>query len=413
MSSMNKGYLAVIVVVVIVVAGLGAFLFFTNTGSSGNTILIGASVSLSGSLSTEGTGVYRGMKLAVDDINANGGVNVNGTTYKLKLKTIDDGSDKAQAATNVQNLISNNHVQFLIGPYGSSNVLSVAPVVEAAKIPMVQAGGSSDSIYAKNYTYTFGLYRLASTYSEPIFTWLNDTNRLSNITSVAVFVQNDAFSLSVSNGTQAFLTADGFVTGTNATFYTHADLQTIDSQMTTLKSKGGADMILAIGHYDDAKQVVTDIASNGLKPKIVYGTVGIDEPTFVTDLGASGNNTLGFSQWVPNIPEAEAPGIGTFVTEFNNTYHIAPSYHSAGGYAAVQTLVTAIQNAKTLNAQAVRDALASINTKNIWGQVQFTSKGYITGAGFMIQVQNNKIVTVAPKAYASTYPDSVSYPFTS
>ena len=411
MSSMNKGYLAVIVVVVIVVAGLGAFLFFTNTGSSGNTILIGASVSLTGSLSTEGTGVSNGMTLAVKDINANGGVTINGTSYKLKLKTIDDASDKNNAATNVQNLISSDHVQFLIGPYGSSNVLSVAPVVEQAKIPMVQAGGSSDSIYTQGYQYTFGLYRLASTYSEPIFTWLNDTSRVSDISSVAVFVQNDAFSLSVSNGTSNFLKADGLFS--KATFYTHAtnDLQTVDTQMKSLADAGGADMIFAIGHYADAKQVVQDIASNKLTPKIVYGTVGIDEPSFVTDLGASGNNTLGFSQWVPTIPETQAPGIGAFVTEYNSTYGAMPSYHGAGGYAAVQTLIAAIQNAKSLNPQKVRDALASINTNNIWGKVQFTSAGYITGQGFMIQVQNGAIQTVAPKAYASTYPNSVTYPF--
>ena len=80
MSSMNKGYLAVIVVAIIVIAGLGAFLFFnntpsTNTGTTG-TIIIGASVSLTGSLSVEGTGVSQGITLAVKDINAAGGLDV-------------------------------------------------------------------------------------------------------------------------------------------------------------------------------------------------------------------------------------------------------------------------------------------------------------------------------------------------
>lgn len=409
MSSINKGYLAVIVIVVIVIAGLGAFLFFTNTGNS-NEIIIGESASLSGGLSIEGTGVSRGAKLAVNDINAAGGVTVGGKTYKLKLITIDDGSDKSQAATNYNTLIQSDHAQFLIGPYGSSNVLSVAPVVEQAKIPMVQAGGSSDSIYTKGYTYTFGLYRLASTYSEPIYSYLNTTDHIKDIHNVAVFVQNDAFSLSVSNGTENFLKADGFVTGTNATFYLHAtnSLTTVDNQMKTLANAGGADMILAIGHYADAKQVVQDVASNNLKPRVVFGTVGVDEPTFVTDLGSAGNNTLGFSQWVPNIPESKAPGITDFVTNYNGNYSAQPSYHGAGGYAAVQVLVKAIQQANSLNPQTVRDALANINVNTIWGNVQFTSKGYITGQGFMIQVQNGKIQTVAPKEYATA---NVTYPF--
>lgn len=410
MSSINKGYLAVIVIVVLLVAGLGAFLFFTNTSSQGNTIKIGASVSLSGSLVTEGTDVYYGIKLAIQDINNNGGVVVNGHHYNFTLDKLDDASVAATAKSNVQTLINSKGDQFIIGPYGSGNVLAVAPVVEQYKVPMVQAGGSSDSIYTQGYQYTFGLYRLASTYSEPIFTWLNSTNNIQNIKSVAVFVQNEAFSLSVWNGTQKFLKADGFSVGNSTAVhvYMHSDLPTIDNQMQALKSAGGADMVLAIGHYDDAKEVVSQIHALGLKPKVVFGTVGIDEPTFVTDLGASGNNTLGFSQWVPNIPESQAPGITAFVTEYTSTYGVAPSYHGAGGYAAVQTLKAAIESANSLNRGKVRDALASLSTNNIWGHVQFTPAGYITGSGFMIQVQGNQIQTVAPSAYATS---SVIYPF--
>ena len=284
--------------------------------------------------------------------------------------------------------------------------------MEAAKIPMVQAGGSSDSIYTNGYQYTFGLYRLASTYSEPIFSYLNSTNHVSDIHSVAVFVQNEPFSLSVYNGTQKFLAAIGFTSSNSTSVHTylHAtnDLTTIDSQVTTLKAAGGADLILAVGHYADAKEVVQDIHSDGLTPKVVFGTVGVDEPTFVTDLGTAGNNTLGFSQWVPNLPNSSAPGIASFVSEYNSTYGAMPSYHGAGGYAAVQTLIAAIQKANSIDPLAVRNALANLNTNNIWGHVQFTSQGYITGSGFMIQVQNNNIETVAPSEYATS---TVTYPF--
>lgn len=414
MSSVNKGYLAVIVIVVIVIAGLGAFLYFNNntaTPEKTGTIIIGASVSTTGSLSVEGTGVSYGIHLAVNDINAAGGFMVNGVKYNITLRTLNDQSDKSIAASNYKTLLANG-AQFLIGPYGSSNVLSVAPVVEAAGIPMVQAGGSSDSIFTQGYKYTFGLYRLASTYSEPVFSYLNSSKNVANIKSIAVFVQNEPFSVSVFNGTQRFMAAIGF-TGSNSTslhtyFHASNDLTTIDSQMTALKNAGGADLILSVGHYADAKQVVQDIHADGLSPKVVFGTVGVDEPTFVTDLGTAATNTLGFSQWVPNIPNSSAPGITNFVSEYNSTYKEMPSYHGAGGYAAVQTLITAIENANSLDPAKVRDALANINTNNIWGHVQFTPTGYITGSGFMVQVQNGAIVTVAPTEYATK---SVVYPF--
>ena len=265
--ALNKGYIAIGVVVVIVLGGLLAFLYFTQPLPTG-TIIIGASVSQTGSLSVEGTGVYNGISLAVHDINAAGGFVAGGVRYNITFYHIDDASNKNTAATNYGTLINQDHAMFLIGPYGSSNVLSTAPVAEQYKIPMVQAGGSSDSIYTQGYTYTFGLYRLASTYSEPIFTYLNTSSHISDIHSVAVLVQNEPFSLSVYAGAQNFLSADGFANQTLTNgykTYLHAtgDLTTLDSQMTALKSAGGADMILAIGHYADAKEVVQDIASNG------------------------------------------------------------------------------------------------------------------------------------------------------
>lgn len=414
MSSKSIGYLAVIVIVVIIVGGLGVYLFVLSPGSQSNVIKIGASVSLTGPLETEGTGVYNGIVLAIKDINNNGGVMVNGHRYNFSLDYINDQSVAANAKANIGTLLDSNHDQFLIGPYGSSNVLSVAPVVDAHKIPMVQAGGASDSIYTQGYQYMFGLYRLASTYTQPIFQWLNDTGKISDIHSVGVLVENEPFSLSVWTGAQKFLGNVGFsgVNSSSIHSYYHAtnDLTTLDNQMQTLKSLGGANMILAIGHYADAKEVVQQIASLGLKPNIVFGTVGVDEPTFVTSLGAAGNNTLGFSQWVPNIPVSQAPGITTFTTEYNNTYGAIPSYHGAGGYAAVQVLKDAIEKANSLDPLSVRNALAALNVSTIWGNVQFTPTGYITGSGFMIQVQNTQIQTVYPPAYETS---TVRYPFTS
>jgi branched-chain amino acid transport system substrate-binding protein len=404
---MNKGYLAVALVAVVVLGGLGAFLFLSGGDSApAGYIRLGATVSLTGTYATEGSRVLTGYQLGIDYVNTHGGVMVNGSKYLLELKSYDDESNKDKAATLYDTLIDTDNAQILLGPYGSSNVLSVAPKAEAAEIPLIQAGGSSDSIYNKGYQYVFGLYRVASTYTSPVFEWLNDSTKISDITSVVAFVENEAFSNSVWLGASKFINNTA-IPQANVKMLQHAtgDLDAIATQMATV---GDPDLILAIGHYADSKKVVEEIKAQSLTPKVVFGTVGIPEEKFVTELGTNGEKAMGFAQWVPNIPETSAPGITDFVTLYTANTTEAPSYHGAGGYAAIQVVKAAVEKANSLNPKLIRTALTTLDVDTIWGNVKFESTGVIGGAGYMVQILNSKIETVYPTVYKTK---DIVYPF--
>ena len=401
MAEIKTGYIAVIVIVVLVLAGVGYMMMTSQQPGVAGTIKLGATVSLSGKYSAEGQRVLNGYKLAIKDINAHGGVVINGKHYNLTLVYYDDASDKTQAAQLYDQLITQDQVNILLGPYSSSIVLSVAPVAEQYKIPLIQAGGASDKIYQQNFTYIFGLYRVASTYTMPLFKWLNESDHINDVSTVAVFLEDSAFPNAVYAGAEKYIQNAGL---TEKAFYkyTSGDLDSIATSMDDLRSKGGADIILAIGHYADAKKVVDEIYAKGLQPKIIYGTVGVPEPLFVSELGDKANYVMGFAQWVTNLPASVAPGITTFIQEYNQTYGEMPAYHAAGGYAAVQVVKAAVEAAGTFtNGTAIRDALRSLSVDTIWGHVEFTETGVIGGTGYMVQILNGEIETVYPSAYAT------------
>ena len=109
----------------------------------GDTITLGAAVSLTGKYATNGEHTQRGYDLAVQVINDKGGVNINGKKYKLAVKYYDDESDANKAATLAQRLIEQDGIQYMLGPYGSGITIAVAPVTEKFQIPMIEANGAS------------------------------------------------------------------------------------------------------------------------------------------------------------------------------------------------------------------------------------------------------------------------------
>lgn len=104
-------------------------------------IRIGCMLPLSGNGSIEGNQVFKGVQLAVADINAAGGV----LGRKIELATEDDESNTAKGATAVRKLIEREHVPFIVGTYASAVAVAGAKVAKELKVPML-SGGSTGAI---------------------------------------------------------------------------------------------------------------------------------------------------------------------------------------------------------------------------------------------------------------------------
>ncbi|HEY0658827.1 MAG TPA: ABC transporter substrate-binding protein, partial [Pyrinomonadaceae bacterium] len=114
----------------------------TAGGATGNTIKVGVYGDLSGQTASFGQSTKNGIQLAVDEINAAGGV--NGKQIQLIIE--DDQGQPQQATTVVQKLINQDKVQAILGEVASTNSLAAAPVAQGARIPMITPSSTNPKV---------------------------------------------------------------------------------------------------------------------------------------------------------------------------------------------------------------------------------------------------------------------------
>src|SRR5205823_2475013 len=131
---------------------------------NGDTITLGASVQLTGRLANTVRYYGDGYALAIEQVNKKGGVSVGGKKYKLALQILDNQSDVNLSVRQYTQLLSENKVNFLLGPFASDFALSDSAVAEKNEVPMVQGGGASTQIFSRGFKYVFGTLPPADDY---------------------------------------------------------------------------------------------------------------------------------------------------------------------------------------------------------------------------------------------------------
>ena len=171
-------------------------------------IVLGASVQLTGPVANTGRYYRDAYQFAIEKINAAGGVKIAGQQHKLALKLYDNQSDVNLSVRQYTELVSQDKANLLLGPFASNFALADSAVSEKYKVPMVQGGGASDQIYARNFKYIFGTLAAASDYFGSTIKMLRLLKPAPQ--SVALLYADDAFDVSVADGTRALLKQAGF-----------------------------------------------------------------------------------------------------------------------------------------------------------------------------------------------------------
>src|SRR5207253_7724656 len=144
-----------------------------------------------------------GYQITVDKINAKGGVTVGGTKHKLALRVLDNQSDVNLGVRQYVQLLTQDKVNFLLGPFSSNDALDDSSVAEKYQVPMVQGGGASTQIYARGYKYIFGTLPPADEYFASTIQMMGKLEPKPK--TVALIAADDSFDVSVANGTRRLL----------------------------------------------------------------------------------------------------------------------------------------------------------------------------------------------------------------
>jgi branched-chain amino acid transport system substrate-binding protein len=376
----------------------------TAAPATGSTIVLGAPLGLTGSLTKESELTKQGYDLWLDWINARGGIVVNGVKHPVTIKYYDDTSNANQSAVLMQKLITEDKANFLLGPYGSAATATDAVIADQNQIPMVEANGAAESIFSQGYKYTFGVLSPAKKYLQGVIDMAATLKPMP--TTIALLSADDNFSLEVSAGITSYAPTKGM----NVVLYKkYKNGATNLSAEVQAAKAANPDIVLNSGHLQEAIAINKAAKEQKLNAKIFAYSVGPSTPDFISALGKDADYVYGGSQWTPQVKytpafyltvpqyvaayKAKYPGIGD------------PDYHVAESTAACLALQRAIENAQSLDPKKVRDALASLDVMTFFGQIKFDSRGLNIYKPMVVeQIQSGAHHTVYPPEVADAQP---------
>jgi branched-chain amino acid transport system substrate-binding protein len=364
---------------------------------TGEDIIIGAPISTTGVQSKEGALTQQGYDMWKDWINnQQGGINVKGTKHKVQIKYEDDQSKPDISAQLAQRLITDGKAQFLLGPYGSATTATDAVIAEKNSIPMVEGNGAAQAIFNKGYKYTFGVLSPANKYLQGVIDLAATLN--PKPATVAMLSADDNFSLEVAQAVNDYAPTKGL----QVVYYSKYPNGSTDvSSLVAAAKAKNPDIVLNSGHLAEAIAINKAAKDLKLDAKMFAYSVGPSTPDFVQALGKDANYVYDGSQWTPQVKYKPSfyLSVADYVAAYKKMFNTQedPDYHVAESTAACLALQKAIENAGSLNADKVRDALASLDVMTFFGEIKFDSRGVnVTKPMVVEQIQDLKHHTVYP-----------------
>ncbi|HYU45656.1 MAG TPA: amino acid ABC transporter substrate-binding protein [Terriglobales bacterium] len=379
------------------------------SAAENDTIVLGASVSLTGKYSTNGKDTKDGYDLAVKRINESGGVKVGGKPYQLKVVYYDDESTSARGAQLVERLIGQDHVQFVLGPYSSALTKAIAPVTEKYKIPMVEANGADRALFTNGYRYLFAVLNTSDLYLSPAIDLVAEESRKQGkdpkSLKIAIAIENDDFSQDVRNGVVEAAKRWGMQVVVDDKL--PPDLNDMSSTLTKVKALR-PDILAVSGHTKGAVLAVRQVSEQRVYAPALALTQC--DSAQIEKLGKAADYALCGSQWDRTLSYNDR-WFGTaekYAEMFEKEFKYPTNYTSAESSAAVLTFADAIERAGSLDREKVRDAIAKTDLMTFFGPIKFDAAGKNTAKSMVLyQLQGGKYLVVAPSKWANS---KVIYP---
>ena len=369
----------------------------------GDTIILGAAVSLTGKYSTNGKNTKNGYEMAIKKINGMGGVKVGGKSYKFDIVYYDDESNGGRAAQLAERLIKQDGIKYMLGPYSSGMTKAIAPVTEENKIPMVEANGASRSLFTKGYKYLFAVLSAANQYLEVAIDLAVEKNGGRPV-RIAMAFEQDAFSQDVKIG----VVEAAARTGSKIVVDDNLPKELNDMAATLAKVKAlKPDVLVVSGHTKGALTAIRQIAEMKVDVPMLAMT-HCDAGKLSKQHGKNAEYALCAAQWHKSLTYRDRFfGNGMdYDRDYTAEYGSAPPYQSAESSAALLVWKAAFERANSFNTEKVRDALAKTNMQTFYGNIKFSDAGMNTAKPMVLfQVRcdggkcSNKVV--APTKWAS------------
>lgn len=371
------------------IAGSAALLALGLSGcksGGGDTIKVGEFASLTGKEATFGTSSHEGTLLAIEEINAKGGV----LGKKIELLTEDNQSKAGEPANIVNKLISRDGVVAILGEVASSRSLEAAPIAQAAGIPMISPASTNPKVTE------VGDYIFRICFIDPFQGTVMANFATKTLKAGKVAILTDAKS-DYSKGLAKYFKEQFAKNG--GTLASELDYNGGDkdfkAQLTTIKG-AGADAVFVPGYYNDVALIAIQAKELGLGVPLFGGDGWESENLLQVGKDAVEGNY--FSTHCS--PEDASPKMTAFVAAYKAKYNKPPDAMAALGYDSAYVLADAIQRAGTTEGAKLRDAIAATKDfEGVTGKFSLDAKRDAVKSAAILQIKDGKfrfLETIAP-----------------
>ena len=381
-----KKLLAIALVVVLAVACLAGCTGDGgngSTGSSTDTILIGGIGPLTGGAATYGTAVKNGAQLAIDEINAEGGVN----GIKLSLNFQDDEHDP-EKAVNAYNTLMDAGIKLLVGTVTSDPCIAVAALSAEDNIFQLTPSGSAVQCIEND-----NAFRIC--FSDPnqglaSAQYIADNGLAEKV--AVIYNSSDPYSQGIYEKFAAEAQTRGLDIVT-AEAFTEDSAQDFTVQIQKIKDSGAELVFLPI-YYQEAALILTQADRAGLDVRF-FGCDGLDG--VIGQLGDNAALADGVMLLTPFAADATDEKTVKFVTAYKEKFNDeTPNQFAADGYDAIYTIKAAMEQANVTDAsisasdlcELLKDAMTQIEVAGVTGTMKWDASGEPTKDPKAMYIEN-------------------------
>ena len=348
-------------------------------------IPVGQFGSLTGAQATFGQSTDNGVRLALDEVNAAGGV----LGQPLRLITKDNQSKPGETSTAVRELITRNKVVALIGEVASGRSLEAAPIAQRSGIPMITPASTNEKV-----TET-GDHIFRVCFIDPFqgtvcakFARKLGTKKAAVLTDVS-----KDYSLGLAKSfNEEFVKEGGVIAGQQS--YSGGD-KDFSAQLTAVKADN-PDVIFLPAYYTEAPLIIRQARQLGITVPFIGGD-GWDSPELVS-VGGPAVEGCYFSNHFSN--QSTDPKVVEFVKAYRAKYNTDPDAMVALGYDSLKLLADAMKRSGTTDPAKVTATLAETKDfDGVTGKITLDAHRNPNKPAVILQVKNGKfayVETIAP-----------------
>jgi branched-chain amino acid transport system substrate-binding protein len=340
------------------------------------TIKVGAVLPVTGKESKIGGAYKQATEFAVKEVNDAGGVKLGGKAMKIDLTLLDDTSDAAKSAQLVEQLMTQQKVDVVIGGYGSHLVQAQSVVPERYGIPYISGGAGARGIYGRS-KWVFGTLSPVDVLSQTQMDFLASlvaAGKLKKPLKIALVLENTEHGKDYAQGVHDYVKAhagDFSIVIEESFELNMPDFKPLLTRVAAAK----ADLFMADAHLEDYIAMHRTYTQMGLYHQMItYGARGADTAGRKA-LGPATDYIFASGWWSDLLPY---PQVKAFNAKWKAATGSEPQWYHALAYETVRALTVALGKAGSLKPEAIRSALAAVDLKDSilpGGELKFSASG--------------------------------------